>query len=203
MEHIITVSWFRNACYVPRPQMFPRGPSRSDASPLNIYHRLEDAKEKFHELQVQAPLKHALLYPLQIKDNFKKQQFQQQQQQQHPQQSPSHQTTLSGASLNAASNNAHTGNKCPKHGGGGSDGGVISGIAGAIGMGGGNKKDGDKSKADPKEIMKKRRERAICIDRVSRVIFPSTFILLNIIYWLMFSEILDAITSRGSGSGHS
>ena len=48
-------------------------------------------------------------------------------------------------------------------------------------------------KQDPKEIMKKRRERAICIDRVSRVIFPSTFILLNIIYWLVFSEILDAI----------
>ena len=46
---------------------------------------------------------------------------------------------------------------------------------------------------DPKEIMKKRRERAICIDRVSRVIFPSTFILLNIIYWLVFSEILEAI----------
>lgn len=53
--------------------------------------------------------------------------------------------------------------------------------------GSGNKKQ------DPKEIMKKRRERAICIDRVSRVIFPSTFILLNIIYWLVFSEILDAI----------
>ncbi len=46
---------------------------------------------------------------------------------------------------------------------------------------------------DPKEIMKKRREQAICIDRVSRVLFPSTFILLNIIYWLVFSEILEAI----------
>ena len=54
-----------------------------------------------------------------------------------------------------------------------------------------NTKNGKKQ--DPKEIMKKRRERAICIDRVSRVIFPSTFILLNIIYWLVFSEILDAI----------
>ena len=52
---------------------------------------------------------------------------------------------------------------------------------------------GGGKKQDPKEIMKKRRERAICIDRVSRVIFPSTFILLNIIYWLVFSEILDAI----------
>ena len=57
--------------------------------------------------------------------------------------------------------------------------------------GGPNKKANKKN--DPKEIMKKRRERAICIDRVSRVIFPSTFILLNIIYWLVFSEILEAI----------
>jgi len=46
---------------------------------------------------------------------------------------------------------------------------------------------------DSKEIMKKRRERAICIDRVSRVLFPSTFILLNIIYWLVFSDILDSL----------
>lgn len=64
---------------------------------------------------------------------------------------------------------------------------------------------GNNRKHDPKEIMKKRRERAICIDRVSRVIFPSTFILLNIIYWLVFSEILDAIrTSVGAdeGGGH-
>ena len=65
-------------------------------------------------------------------------------------------------------------------------------------------------KNDPKEIMKKRRERAICIDRVSRVIFPSTFILLNIIYWLVFSEILEAIQhttgidmgSFGDDDGH-
>ena len=57
----------------------------------------------------------------------------------------------------------------------------------------GNNSGGNGKKQDPKEIMKKRRERAICIDRVSRVIFPSTFILLNIIYWLVFSEILDAI----------
>nr|XP_040579804.1 glycine receptor subunit alpha-4-like [Lepeophtheirus salmonis] len=51
-------------------------------------------------------------------------------------------------------------------------------------------------KRDPKEIMKKRRERAICIDRVSRVIFPSTFILLNIVYWLIFSEILDTLKEK-------
>jgi hypothetical protein len=61
-----------------------------------------------------------------------------------------------------------------------------------VGPGGGNKKE-------PKEIMKKRRERAICIDRVSRVIFPSTFILLNIIYWLVFSEIMAAIKSSALG----
>ena len=58
---------------------------------------------------------------------------------------------------------------------------------------GGPNKPKPNKKNDPKEIMKKRRERAICIDRVSRVIFPSTFILLNIIYWLVFSEILEAI----------
>ena len=70
-------------------------------------------------------------------------------------------------------------------------GGVLGGAptsSGATGNSSGNSK-----KQDPKEIMKKRRERAICIDRVSRVIFPSTFILLNIIYWLIFSEILNAI----------
>lgn len=61
------------------------------------------------------------------------------------------------------------------------------------GQGGNQNSSGNGKKQDPKEIMKKRRERAICIDRVSRVIFPSTFILLNIIYWLVFSEILDAI----------
>ena len=67
--------------------------------------------------------------------------------------------------------------------------------------GGPNKKPNKKN--DPKEIMKKRRERAICIDRVSRVIFPSTFILLNIIYWLVFSEILEAIQyTTGIDMGH-
>ena len=62
---------------------------------------------------------------------------------------------------------------------------------------------GSKGKKEPKEIMKKRRERAICIDRVSRVIFPSTFILLNIIYWLVFSEFMAAIKSSAMGvDGH-
>jgi len=60
---------------------------------------------------------------------------------------------------------------------------------------------GGLKKLDAKEIMKKRRERAICIDRVSRVIFPSTFILLNIIYWLVFSEILDTIKFTAMGGG--
>lgn len=57
----------------------------------------------------------------------------------------------------------------------------------------GSNKPKPNKKNDPKDIMKKRRERAICLDRVARVIFPSTFILLNIIYWLVFSEILEAI----------
>ena len=71
--------------------------------------------------------------------------------------------------------------------------GAAGGPGGAAGGPGGASTGPGGKKHDPKEIMKKRRERAICIDRVSRVIFPSTFILLNIIYWLVFSEILDAI----------
>jgi len=51
---------------------------------------------------------------------------------------------------------------------------------------------------DAKEIMKKRRERAICIDRVSRVLFPSTFVLLNIIYWLVFSDIIASLSQSSS-----
>jgi len=50
-----------------------------------------------------------------------------------------------------------------------------------------------RSNKESKEIMKKNRERAICIDRVSRVLFPSTFILLNIIYWLVFSDIWESV----------
>ena len=63
---------------------------------------------------------------------------------------------------------------------------------------------------DTKEIMKKRRERAICVvsdencfsnmfnmfyvqDRISRIVFPSTFVLLNIAYWLAFSDIFISI----------
>ena len=120
------------------------------------------------------------------------------------------------------SNNA-TADHCPKHGGNGkSDGVIIDNIGNnketsldqpssinpapsgnnAPGPNGGGGSGGKKQ--DPKEIMKKRREKAICIDRVSRVIFPSTFILLNIIYWLVFSEILDAIkrTVGSDDGGH-
>lgn len=46
---------------------------------------------------------------------------------------------------------------------------------------------------DTKEVMKRRREKAICIDRVSRILFPCTFVLLNIMYWLAFSDILESI----------
>lgn len=74
---------------------------------------------------------------------------------------------------------------CPKH----------SAIIGATRENGYKGQNEGKHKKDPKEIMKKRRERAICIDQVSRVIFPSTFIILNIIYWLVFSEFMAAIKS--------
>ena len=134
------------------------------------------------------------------------------------------------ASLNAAAQAGNSvPEHCPKHGGNGSGkneilidsketslgldqpsnpnqvtlapGSSPGGNNGASG-GPGAPQGGDSSgkKRDPKEIMKKRRERAICIDRVSRVIFPSTFILLNIIYWLVFSEILDAIKLHTVGS---
>ena len=39
-------------------------------------------------------------------------------------------------------------------------------------------------------------------DRVSRVLFPSTFILLNIIYWLVFSDILDSLHSQSDLQTH-
>ena len=39
-------------------------------------------------------------------------------------------------------------------------------------------------------------------DRVSRVLFPSTFILLNIIYWLVFSDILDSLHSSSDLSSY-
>lgn len=80
---------------------------------------------------------------------------------------------------------------CPKH----------SAIVGGAANGLKGQSTGSKSKKEPKEVMKKRRERAICIDRVSRVIFPSTFILLNIIYWLVFSEFMAAIKSSTMGVG--
>lgn len=51
---------------------------------------------------------------------------------------------------------------------------------------------------DSKEIMKRKREKAICIDRVSRVLFPSTFVLLNIIYWLVFSDIIVSIDTNST-----
>jgi len=70
----------------------------------------------------------------------------------------------------------------------------------------GKKKEEKKGgkKVDPKDIMKKRRERAICIDKVSRVVFPSTFILLNIMYWLIFGDILETIKDETGigGGGH-
>ena len=95
----------------------------------------------------------------------------------------------------------------PKEGGGKEGEGGPPPPPGGGKEGEGGKKDEKKpsKKQDPKDIMKKRRERAICIDKVSRVVFPSTFILLNIMYWLIFGDILETIkdeTGLGSGDGH-
>ena len=35
----------------------------------------------------------------------------------------------------------------------------------------------------------------VCQDRISRIVFPSTFVLLNITYWLAFSDIFMSIRS--------
>ena len=36
--------------------------------------------------------------------------------------------------------------------------------------------------------MKKRREKAVLVDRISRWLFPTSFILLNIVYWALFGD---------------
>ena len=94
----------------------------------------------------------------------------------------------------------------PKEGGGKEgEGGPPPPPGGKEGEGGKKEEKKPSKKVDPKDIMKKRRERAICIDKVSRVVFPSTFILLNIMYWLIFGDILETIkdeTGLGSGDGH-
>jgi len=87
---------------------------------------------------------------------------------------------------------------CPKHGSGiGANtpqlrNGTKAAADDAAAPKGGKAKEG--GGVDTKEIMKRRRERAICIDRVSRIVFPCTFVLLNIMYWLAFSDILISIT---------
>ena len=36
--------------------------------------------------------------------------------------------------------------------------------------------------------MKKKREKAVLVDRISRWLFPTSFILLNIVYWALFGD---------------
>ena len=39
-----------------------------------------------------------------------------------------------------------------------------------------------------RDLMKKRREKAVLVDRISRWLFPTSFILLNIVYWALFGD---------------
>jgi len=45
-----------------------------------------------------------------------------------------------------------------------------------------------KRQRDIRELMKKKREKAVLVDRISRWLFPTSFILLNIVYWALFGE---------------
>ena len=39
-----------------------------------------------------------------------------------------------------------------------------------------------------RDMMKKKREKAVLVDRISRWLFPTSFILLNIVYWALFGD---------------
>ena len=45
-----------------------------------------------------------------------------------------------------------------------------------------------KQQKEIRDIMKKKREKAMLVDRISRWLFPTSFILLNIIYWALFGD---------------
>jgi len=45
-----------------------------------------------------------------------------------------------------------------------------------------------KRQKEIREIMKKKREKAMLVDRISRWLFPTSFILLNIVYWALFGD---------------
>ena len=45
-----------------------------------------------------------------------------------------------------------------------------------------------KRQKEIRELMKKRREKAVLVDRISRWLFPTSFVLLNIVYWALFGD---------------
>lgn len=45
-----------------------------------------------------------------------------------------------------------------------------------------------KRQREIRELMKKKREKAVLVDRISRWLFPTSFILLNIVYWALFGD---------------
>ena len=45
-----------------------------------------------------------------------------------------------------------------------------------------------KKQKEIRDLMKKRREKAVLVDRISRWLFPTSFILLNIVYWALFGD---------------
>jgi len=45
-----------------------------------------------------------------------------------------------------------------------------------------------KRQREIRELMKRKREKAVLVDRISRWLFPTSFILLNIVYWALFGD---------------
>ena len=45
-----------------------------------------------------------------------------------------------------------------------------------------------KRQREIRDMMKKKREKAVLVDRISRWLFPTSFILLNIVYWALFGD---------------
>jgi hypothetical protein len=45
-----------------------------------------------------------------------------------------------------------------------------------------------KRQKEIRDLMKKKREKAVLVDRISRWLFPTSFILLNIVYWALFGD---------------
>ena len=94
----------------------------------------------------------------------------------------------------------------------GEEGGFVGGPGGVKGGPGGNAEDGQcllnnnqsvisqqgiknlvhdvqmKRQREIRDMMKKKREKAVLVDRISRWLFPTSFILLNIVYWALFGD---------------